>query len=363
MINLAIFERNLGPGGPIKHVRNILKYIDRKKFHPYLITSNPNSLFAEEVLRYIDGNDVLVIPDTNMDWNPGTNRFDDAPEDSPLYSWLEEKKIDVLLAERNGESQFPLNSPKIRCRKADINIFGGVDTSPDLSRSFCISQGVLNVWSEKIRSLGGNPDIGRINYLSTDFPASSLDLRKDYGIDDDTIVFGRLSNKWVADHANLEAYAKVESDKTMFLCPATTPHHRKIVEDLGITRILFFSTIADMNILSRLINTMDVMAHHRIESFGCSVSEAIMHGKPVVSLKVGPRDKLTEQNAHEELIQDTRYIPESIDEYAELMQEFINKGRDYCAEIGKQFYDRIVDTHSAPVVIKQLEDYIEEMMQ
>lgn len=358
-INLAVFSRNLGSGGPIKHVRNILKYIDRTKFEPFLVTTITGSPdYAPEVRSQIPEANILDIPDSHFGWRQGSE-YEPAPNESPLYDWIANKGIHVLLAERNGERQFPLNADKIRCKKADINIFGGHDVSPDLGRSFCISKGVYNVWKRKMETAAPNRiRIGKIGYLSTDYPATTEDMRKELGIPESTIVFGRISNRWVADHVNLEAYKRVEDDNTLFLCPAFTQHHINWATRLGIKNIKFLDVIGGtMQNMSRLINTMDVICHHRSESFGCAVAEAIFHKRPVVTVGWSNGD-YNDYNAHEELIQDPAYCSKTHDpvqEYADILKRLKTYGREYCVKEGTEMLNRLSRTHSVQVVIPALE--------
>lgn len=348
MLKVCLHSEVMSAGGPIHHIKNIAKYIDKSKVELYLATTE-YGLYGQHVFRYFKPENIFIYPRENNihQWNAERNMYPIAPERHPLYDFLNSKNIDILHDSQGGEPIFPTNIP-LKIRKFQTNIFAGIDLSSGIEKVLSISRGVYNDWSKYVKNV--NPALharGSVVFLSTDYPASNDNLRKEFSIPNDAIVFGRSSNGYAGDEVNLLAYQKIQSDKTYFLAPAISEKQKQMIKDLELKNVIQMPVICDYEQMSKLYNTMDVLAHNRGESFGCAVSEAIMHGRPVISTGWSNRS-YTSTNAQEELIADEKYCAigrnngEYVDHYAAIMQTLISGGRDYCAQEGKIFKERFL---------------------
>lgn len=369
MIRVCINMENMGPGGPIHHVKNIAKYIDRSRFEVFLSTcAQPFRQYATSIFPLF-GEDHVFIYDYEEEaqqWNAGEGKFPDAPDDHPLYRFLKEKRIDILHDQRSGEIQFPLNSPKITCKKMDTNIFGGYD--PHLDMSLPISQGTYNTRLSYMST--PNPysmPKAAVIPLSTDFSYSKANLRHELGIPEDAFVFGRSSNGWAPDRMNLEACSRIDKDNVYFIGSSLSPGHRQFAAEVSLKHFIPMPTICSYDRMSMYYNTMDVLAHDRAESFGCAVAEAMMHGLPVIS-RGWSHGHFNDTNAQEELFPDGTYCAQGnshesyLNDYIRLMRLFIESGKEFCKEVGHIFMLEILKKSAAPDVIKKLERYYEEVM-
>ncbi len=118
-------------------------------------------------------------------------------------------------------------------------------------------------------------------------PQTTEDLRAELGISPDTFVFGRLSrpDREIYCSMNLEAYKRIETDKTMFVYVGPCKQTHVDIQRLGIKRIKLLDCTIDETRISRMYNTFDVCCHSNClgETFGNTIAEGMIHGKPVIS--------------------------------------------------------------------------------
>ncbi len=370
MIRVCLHSENLSAGCMTHSVRNIARYINKNIFEVYLATTD-TGCYGPEVLKEFKPSNVFVYrrePGKMYEYYPETGEYPEPVAEHPLYDWLESKKIDIVHDQRGGQAYFPLNSPRIKAKKIEYNIFGGFDAHEDIARSLCISQGVYNDWLLQMQRRAPHlAQRGMVLNPAVSFPDNNEDLRSELGIPSDYVVIGRSSNAGGGDIMNLQAYAKVENDKTIFLSPATHSLTEPLIKSLGIKNIVTMPLITDYRRMSMYYNTLDIAAHDRGESFGCSVAEALMHGTPVVSngWSCGNYSPAT---AQEELIDDINYCAvggnpqQRLMSYAGILQRLIRGGRDYCKSEGRRFQQRIMAKCSAPVITRQLEQIYGEVL-
>jgi len=115
---------------------------------------------------------------------------------------------------------------------------------------------------------------------------SNYNLRKKFNIEG-KFVFGRIGRpaKDIYSDTCLRAYKILENENNFFIYVAPCNEARMDAHKLGIKNILFIDQILDEVYISKLYNTFDVMCHSNKmgETFGNTIAEAMMHGKPVVS--------------------------------------------------------------------------------
>lgn len=371
-IRICLYSENLSPGALIHHVRNIIKYIDYNQFDIYLATTEkgPDTYLGE--LKSMVPNNKFFVHDRSgkyYDWDKDTGDYYPAPDTHPLYTFLIENKIDIIHDQRGGGTQFPLNSPQIKAKKIDSNVFAGCGFIKDnLAVSLCISKGVYNDIVEQLKRknwLTHLPKL-RVLYPAIDYPATNENMRKDLGIGEDIFVIGRMSNSYAGDYKNFYAYKQIESKKTLFLTPFLDDHQKENIKSLGIKNIIILPKIIDYVTKSKAYNTFDLAAHDRGESFGAFVAEAMMHSKPIVS-SGWSNGVFTASNAQEELIGDPTFCAtgktqEDVqNDYTRIMLRLHNEGREYCKKIGKDFFKRAESLVAAPMIVKQIEKIYKEV--
>ena len=189
---------------------------------------------------------------------------------------------------------------------------------------------IINV-SRHVQHIKG--DAGKENYYVIRNPVDDVftdeDLREEFGIPKDALVFGRIGRSDAAIYTsiNLDAYARVQTDDTYFISVNPSEAMLKDVRTLGIKNFIAMDRTTDKVRLSKFYNTIDVLAHARKDGECCpaNVAEAFAHGVPVISHYGYP------YNGHLENIQDAGFtvLPDDVDEYTRIMKKFIDKEVDY----------------------------------
>lgn len=368
MIKVCLHTENFSPGAMTHHVKNIAKYINKNVFEVFLAGTNQVAgSYFNEVARYIKPENILLYERSGKwyDYDPVGGDYYQGPDQHVLYDWIKAKRIDIIHDQRGGGSQFPLSSQQIDIAKIDSNIFGGVTGVLDgLQKTICISQGVYNEWFAGLnrRGLSQYSHLGTVLYPAIDLPETDQDMRKELGIGEDVVVMGRSSMGYAGDTYNYIAYKQIESPKTLFITPFLNDTQRELVKKLDIKNIIILPMIRDYDTKSRFYNTFDVAIHNRGESFGASVAEAMIHGKPVVTTGWCLPNNYNASSAQIELVEDINYIArgsteqEVIRDYTKILQRLVFKGRVYCRNEGKAFKRRAEEKFAAPLVVKKLED-------
>lgn len=363
MIKVCLHSENLSAGAMTHSIRNIAKHIRKDMFDMYLAAAD-DACYGPEVIKEFKPGNVFIYkrePSWMYEYDRITGEYPNPVETHCLYDWLHEKGIDIIHDQRGGQGYFPLNSSQIKAKKIEYNIFGGYDPHEDIARTLCISQGVYNDW--KVQMDKRSPHLthrGMVLNPAVTVPETDEDLRAELGIPNDFIVIGRSSNAGRGDTMNFEAYAQVETSKTIFLSPATDEGQKEFIKKLGIKNIIVMPLITNYKRMSAYYNTLDISAHNRGESFGASVAEALMHAVPVVTAGWSNR-QFTPSTAHEELIDDINYCADGkspgqrLHFYCEILNRLIRGGREYCKSEGRRFQERIMAKCSAPVITERLE--------
>ncbi len=374
MIKVCLYQENFSPGCMTHHLRNIAKYIDRQRFELYLATCCPlHDCYSDEIEKFFPFDSIHRIyrAGSHFDVNAATGVWNPAPIDHPLYDWLLAKNIDVLHdVSRGGGPQWPLNATHIKAKRVDSNAFAGVDIHSGLAKTMCISEGVYEDWKNELGRQGRMDmvGLGTVVYPAVDYPETDEDLRKELGIADDVVVVGRSSMGYAGDTANFISYSRIETPKTLFLTTFLNEAQQEFVKSLGIRNIVVMDRlITSYELKSKFYNAFDIAAHNRGESFGCSVAEPMIHGKPVVTVGAcnGQRSASI---AHEELIEDPSYCAfgrtqdEVLADYTRILQRHVIHGRSYCKKQGEAFRARAEAKFAAPNQVRKVEAVYREVI-
>jgi len=261
---------SFGMGGASKVIENLVRG---------LATCSPHEL----VLFYNDQS----IPG----WSPGLDknvpiysRFNNYTKDFELIkiddiSLLNNYGLDVLNVHRPGNSTWELpgfDTTKFNFKIIETNLHGFTKTQADyrIFPSYTMIEGKnINVPYEVIPNPIRRP-------VTVDNMRDELNIK-------DKFVYGRFGrpSKMIYSTINLEAYRMIEDDTTVFLYAAPHSCARSDAQRLEIKNIIFLDPTVDEMQISRMYNTFDVYCHSNSvgETFGCTVAEAMIHGKPIVS--------------------------------------------------------------------------------
>ena len=268
----------------------------------------------------------------------------------------------ILHVHHNGETQIPLNRPDALEGIPlifTINGFGFKGESPHQERISRILFPSNWVWEVAAPWSRNDPRCGML-YCPIEKPHSDADLRAELGIKPGTVVFGRVGRNANDIHhpISLNAYKEVESENTLFLALAPPPQMIEDAKKLGIRNIRWLEPTVDEVWLSRFYNTIDALAHARLdgETFGCAIAEAMIHGRPVITHRSHLR------NAQAELLDaDSGFVTDQndINKYAEAMRALIQNA-DLRRKMGEAARRRALANFEAGLVTRKLEaEYFE----
>jgi glycosyltransferase involved in cell wall biosynthesis len=118
------------------------------------------------------------------------------------------------------------------------------------------------------------------------------DLRKELDISEDTFIFGHIGrpdSKTYSD-VNIQAYKKIETDKTCFIILGVEEFAQEVFEKYEIKNYVLIPKTTDRNIINSFYKTINVLAHSRsdgecnpsvfFEAFSCGVPVISCYGKP-----------------------------------------------------------------------------------
>lgn len=300
-IRIVHHSNQLGLGGTEKTMQLFCKYLDKSIFDVHAMAyrypvpplkarlNNIKALFGSEKAKARKAQfeqAVSRIPDFKDLLGEDHLHLYTAGE---LPSILKTISPHILHVHHSGQIEPPLdqagaisNIPVI----FSTNVFGVQGRSPEqdrISKILFVSNWLKEVaapWSK------GDPRCD-VLYNPVEKPFTYADLRSEMNIPKDTFVIGRIGRNAddIHDPMSLRAYKEIENKKTLFLAISPPPIMVRDAHELGIKNIRFLDPSTDDIFLSKFYNTLDVLAHARLdgETFGCVIAEAMIHGKPVVT--------------------------------------------------------------------------------
>lgn len=228
-------------------------------------------------------------------------------------------KLDILNTHRSGEDNFllpNLGEPGSARVVIETNFHGYLKTPADV-RVFP-SKELL-----RFRGIKPNPSFHVIpNPVMQKL--SSGDLRDEWGVGG-SVVLGRLSRSDRSAYSPklLAAYKllKLRGHDVRLVWAGSSSMAQRDARKLRIDDIIWVPTSSDANEVSSWHNTFDIYCHvPRLgETFGNTVAEAMMHGKPIVSWR-GPR---TYPQAQMEVIGDERQTADGFLSFIRRVRGFI----------------------------------------
>lgn len=251
--------------------------------------------------------------------------------------------IDVLNSHRSGEDlwlipgfeQGSYNFPIV-----ETNFHGVLQTKADY-RVFP-SQTLVNFKRLNIpHSVIFNPIMPKL---------SNDNLREELGIPNDAFVFGKISraSNEIFTPITYLAYKSIENSNAYFIQMGINKATEEIASKLKLKNFIAIDQTLDEVRISKFYNTFDLYCHGNKlgETFGNTVAEAMMHGKPVITHLGDPKwpQAQCEVIDREDHIIRRQDVQAYLD-YSNLMNDLMtntqkyNEFQSYCDQRAKEFFD------------------------
>jgi len=261
------YLHHLGLGGTAKVVQLLGKYFPKDdEFHHVMAYKSHGELEREPFFEEYFGKDNMIP-------------YASGPE---FMYIMKELNPFIIHRQTSGSPEFPFIKPldSLANHLISTSIFGLTDNTIDFSKTIYISNNLQHCSGQ----LGSN---SAVIGIPVEAPLTDEDLREELNIPSDAFVFGRIGrdNNDIYDPVNLEAFSKIENEKTFFIALNPSDGLKKSAETLGIKNIRWVDRTLDDLRLSKFFNTMDVLAHARRDG-ECNPGncwEAMAHGKPIIS--------------------------------------------------------------------------------
>ena len=297
-------------GGTEKMVQiHLSHFIKDNTFNHYLAYRSQGDKAREKYFKEILGSEKLLCYDSH----------------STLLNTIRHKKPFILHRYSAGIPEFPFVKEIKEHTKhfVSTSVFGDQDDTIEISKVIYVSKHVQ--W------MAGHQESENHHVVRNpiEAPYSTENLREELEIPTNAFVFGRIGrdDDNIYDPINIEAYAKVATNNTYFVIVNPSRSARADIERLNITSARFIERTTSEVRLSQFYNTIDVLAHARLdgECNSAAIFEAAAHRKPVIS-HYG-----TTFNGHMETIQNSGFVVlrDDVNEYARIMKSFIDGVIDY----------------------------------
>jgi glycosyltransferase involved in cell wall biosynthesis len=183
---------------------------------------------------------------------------------------------------------------------------------------------------------------------------SESNLKQELGLDD-KFVFGRIARPEMYSRTCLKAFKLIENNNIHFLYVAPCDLSRKDTENFRIKNITFIDQTINEVYISKLYNTFDVLCHSNNmgETFGNTIAEAMIHGKPVIS-HLGSNWPQAQKEVMGEY-GDTYVCENNINQYSKLMSRLFEDKQEYI-NYSNYIKDRANSLYDYRVVVKKYID-------
>ncbi len=325
---LFYYVYGLAYGGTSSMMQIFAKYLDKKKYEVFFMYSDKVdpisgiSIAANTRLGFMENTGVFLIP-FNYEKIESYHPYFIRGMSPNVYDIIRDFNIDLMIVPGAGHAEFPFSTIK-NIPIIFFNIFGQPNLQKNIKFHLCISDEVASKLSpivpqEKIK----------VVYVPTEGPMDKAEagklIRKNLGISDKDIVFGRIGRKSdpLYDPIGIEAFKRVvkKFPRIHYVIVGAPQILLQQQEREKIPNIHFLPEIGTKDGLWAFYYAIDVLAHFRKdgESFGLNIVEAMYAQKPIIS------HKSIYWNAHLEYLDSSfAFVADvdNIDQYAEGMEFF-----------------------------------------
>ena len=349
----------MATGGTEKVLQTIAANLDKNKFlvdfyycdsAPYIGSDfvHPDNDISRMTYCYAYGVRLIKFSVKNKDVTTPTHDW----IGSDFFDIFKESRYDVIQTGRAGHPEYPFTKINNTPIVDSIHLAGMAENKANVYKTVLISKDQRDKWVQA----GGPRDRSVIIPNPVEIPdytdsyIQELKLRRKF-------VFGmhQRDDDGIFSNIPLEAYKKIENDKTHFILLGGSDRYKKQAEDLGIKNITFLPTVSELEPIHKFLNTLKVYAHGRAdgEQCSCAIIEALAHNLPVIS-------HTAPSLGHMEQIGDAGRVVSSSEVYSLVMTKMIEDKNFYkeCSANAKKRYE---STYGMDAIISQYAAIYEEI--
>tara|TARA_Y100001968_G_scaffold117186_1_gene106582 strand:- start:24 stop:1166 length:1143 start_codon:yes stop_codon:yes gene_type:complete len=349
----------MATGGTEKVLQTIAANLDKNKFlvdfyycdsAPYIGSDfvHPDNDISRMTYCYAYGVRLIKFSVKNKDVTTPTHDW----IGSDFFDIFKESRYDVIQTGRAGHPEYPFTKINNTPIVDSIHLAGMAENKANVYKTVLISKDQRDKWVQA----GGPRDRSVIIPNPVEIPdytdsyIQELKLRRKF-------VFGmhQRDDDGIFSNIPLEAYKKIENDKTHFILLGGSDRYKKQAEDLGIKNITFLPTVSELEPIHKFLNTLKVYAHGRAdgEQCSCAIIEALAHNLPVIS-------HTAPSLGHMEQIGDAGRVVSSSEVYSLVMTKMIEDKNFYkeCSVNAKKRYE---STYGMDAIISEYSAIYEEI--
>ena len=333
-IKIVFYSHTIDFAGTWRSHERVLLNLDKNIFQPYVLYRPYADNNRIEYVKQKLGEE-FVIPFEASREKTGPNQGY-----SFIQSNFKEKinkiKPHIIHFARSGYYEWPFVE-RLCPVQMETNIFGFKDNSKYLDYSVTIS--------DRTTSLRGGSNIRIYNPIP--LPINSEEnLKKELGIEEDYVIFGRIGRKDNFHPIALNCLNKLKNKNIKFkyiiigACNSTI----STINRLNLqNECIVIETTNDDFYIDKFHNTIDIFLHYRSdgETFGTAIAQSMMYGNPIISHYAG-------YNAQSEIIGDGGFVAKNEDEYfneiIKLIEDkkYFNSISDNGKKISLKFEEKLI---------------------
>jgi len=275
----------------------------------------------------------------------------------PTHDWIgtdfweifDEDNYDVIQTGRSGHPEYPFIHINKTPIVDSIHLSGMAENKHNVVKTVLIS----NEQRERWVAAGGPRDRSVLIPNPVEIPQVTQSYAEEFGLRN-KFVFGlhQRYDDGIFSDIPLNAYKDIENDGTFFIVFGGSDKYKEQARKLEIKNIKFLPTTADLRLIHKFLNTLNVYAHGRAdgEQCSCAIIEALSHSLPVIS-HVAPSMGQAEQ------IADAGKVVNDYMEYADVMRKFMQDSDYYssCIQNAKKRYEEVYSLEK--VISKYIQIY------
>lgn len=358
-IRVAHYCKSISYSGTDRTAQLMCKHLDKNKFEVfYLYNSNAAKERLEIVQKELGSNHVIKIPHEDIFGSLPPH----IPKYSEFYDIVKSLNLDVLHIHHAGSYSWPI-LPEIKQNVKKLittEIFG----LNNPVTGFLIDKKIYichYIWQR-----AGSPEDCEILNNPVELPSSEDNLRLELGLSSNEIILGRIGRPDNFAPIGLNALKSLKEKYKLtpkYLIVNGCENWKRVAKENDLLdQCIFLDPIYDDKRLSMFYNTIDILAHARSDGEVDSVtlSQAFIHGKPVVTHKSGGYNGQCEQiyESSGGIFADSAI---NFEEYA-MYLSYLIKYPHIRRAIGQNAKEYAMSTLEASIIVSKLENIYERVL-